>query len=80
MSLEHSRDRVGEDPAISQTKVRVLPDGRMTRQDAATYIGVAPKTMAQWQVMGKLRGVRVGGRVFYFKSQLDAFVRGEEAA
>ena len=80
MSLEHSPDRIGEGSAISQTRVRVLPDGRMTRQEAARYIGIAPKTMATWQMEGKLRGVRVGGRIFYFKDQLDRFIAGEEAA
>ena len=67
-------DRKPFDPV----KVRVLPDGRMSRRDAATYLGLAAKTLAQWK--SEARGppsCRVGGRVFYFKDDLDAFVRGD---
>jgi hypothetical protein len=61
-------------------RVRVLPDGRLARRDAAKYLGVAEKTMAMWQVYGKgPRSVRVGGRRFYFQADLDAFVRGDAA-
>ncbi len=61
--------------------VRVLPDGRMTRNDAATYLGLKPKTLAMWQLAGKgPRSVKVGGRRFYFKADLDTYVREEIAA
>ena len=66
--------------AVETVRVRVLPDGRMTREDAARYLGHAPKTLAQWQLQGKgPRSVLVGGRRFYFKDDLDRFVRGETA-
>ena len=69
-----AHDRV----AIHQVKVRVLPDGRMTRRDAAAYLGLAEKTLAQWKSEGRgPRAYLVGGRVFHFKVDLDAFVRGE---
>ncbi|MDA1323844.1 MAG: DNA-binding protein [Proteobacteria bacterium] len=57
-------------------RVRVLPDGRMTRRDAALYIGIAPKTVAMWDLEdpNKLAGVKVGGRRFYYKDRLDAFI------
>jgi hypothetical protein len=33
-----------------------------------------------WQLQGKgPRSVKVGGRVFYYRDVLDAFVRGETA-
>ena len=61
----------GED----RVRVRILPDGRMTRHDAARYLGHAPKTLAMWQIQGKgPRSVRVGGRRFYFKNDLDEFI------
>ena len=64
--------------AIETVRVRVLPDGRMTREDAARYLGHAAKTLAMWQLQGKgPRSVLVGGRRFYFKDDLDRFVRGE---
>jgi len=59
----------------------MLPDGRMTRQNSAKYIGCAEKTLAMWACEGKgPKSVKVGGRVFYFKDDLDAFIRGESAA
>ena len=66
---------------IEHVKVRVLPDGRMTRSDAAIYLGVAVKTVAMWDLEDptRLGGVKVGGRRFYYKAELDAFIRGEAA-
>ncbi len=71
MSLEHA--------AIEHVHVRVLPDGRMTRRDAAKYLGIAVKTVAMWDLDDptKLGGVKVGGRRFYYKDRLDAVIRGE---
>ncbi len=66
-----------EELAVEQVRVRVLPDGRLSRKDAAAYLGRAEKTLAMWHVEGKgPTSVLVGGRRFYFKEALDAFVRG----
>ena len=63
---------------VEQVKVRVLPDGRMTRRDAARYLGYSEKTLAMWAVDGKGPKFKtVGGRVFYFQRDLDAFVAGD---
>jgi hypothetical protein len=63
--------------AIEHVKVRILPDGRRARGDAALHLGHQPKTLAMWALQGKgPRSLKVGGRVFYFKEDLDAFVRG----
>ena len=65
---------------VEQVKVRVLPDGRMTREDAASYLGLKSKTLAMWEL--EKRGppsIKVGGRRFYFKKDLDAFIHGEAA-
>jgi hypothetical protein len=40
---------------IDHVRVRVLPDGRMSRGEAAKYIGLATKTLAQWAVDGRGR-------------------------
>ncbi len=65
---------------IEHVRIRVLPDGRMTRRDAAAYLGVSEKTMAMWALQGKgPQSLRVGGRRFYFKDVLDAFIQGEVA-
>jgi len=85
--MEKSRDSTAShltrlaDEAMEQVKVRILPDGRMSRQDAARYLGHKPKTLAMWTLFGKgPRSVKVGGRIFYFRYDLDAFVRGGEGA
>ena len=66
--------------SVEHVAVRILPDGRMTREDAARYLGMKPKTLAMWQLQGKgPASVRVGGRRFYFLADLDAFIRGESA-
>ena len=69
-----------QEPAIEQVRVRILPDGRMTRKDAAKYLGRAEKTLAMWKMEGKgPPSVLVGGRRFYFKDALDIFIRGKAA-
>ena len=61
--------------AVEIVRIRVLPDGRMTREDAARYLGMKPKTLAMWALQGKgPASVLVGGRRFYFKDELDRFI------
>jgi hypothetical protein len=63
---------------IEHVIVRILPDGRISANDAARYLGHAPKTLAMWRLRGiGPRWRKVGGRVFYFRTDLDAFVAGE---
>lgn len=59
---------------LDEVKVRVLPDGRVSRADAARFLGLATATMAAWSVkgLGPLPR-RVGGRVFYYLCDLEAF-------
>ena len=70
-----------EQIAVEQVRVRILPDGRMTRRDAAKYLGIAVKTVAMWDLENpaKLGSVKVGGRRFYYKPRLDQVIRGEAA-
>ncbi len=64
--------------AFDEVRIRILPDGRLTRADAARYLGRAKKTLEMWAMEGRgPRSVRVGGRIFYFKNDLDGFIRGE---
>jgi hypothetical protein len=74
---EGANQTINQPPAIEHVRVRILPDGRMARGDAALYLGHQPKTLAMWALQGKgPRSLKVGGRVFYFKDDLDAFIRG----
>jgi hypothetical protein len=73
-------DELATAVAVETVRCRVLPDGRMTREDAALYLGLKPKTLSMWALAGKgPKTVRVGGRVFYHKAGLDAFIAGEIA-
>ena len=65
---------------LERVKVRVLPDGRVSRNDAAAFLGRKPKTLAMWALEGRgPASMRVGGRRFYKLEELQRFV-GEEAA
>jgi hypothetical protein len=67
-----------DNEAIERVRVRVLPDGRLDRSNAARYLGCAAKTLAMWAFCGRgPRMVKVGGRAFYYKDELDRFIRGE---
>ena len=59
----------------------VFPDGRMDRKNAAQYLGCAPKTLADWATKGSgPEYLQVGGRVFYFKAALDAWIGAQAAS
>lgn len=56
-------------------KVRVLPDGRLSRADAAIFLGLKKKTLSDYQLRGVgPRPIRCGGRVFYYLRDLEAFI------
>ena len=60
---------------IANVPVRFTPDGRASRKDAAAFVGVKPKTLAEWQRLGKGPLPRkVGGRIFYRRIDLETFV------
>lgn len=60
---------------VDQVRIRVQPDGRVSRVEAARFLGISPKTLAQWYSLGRGPRVRkVGGRAFYQLQDLEAFV------
>ena len=64
------------DDSLERVRVRILPDGRMTREHAALYLGMKVKTLAMWAMNGKgPRAIRVGGRAFYRQTDLDDFIK-----
>ena len=61
---------------FEQVRVRVLPDGRLSRRDAAKFLGLAPKTLAMWSMNHRgPAAVRVGGRIFYQLEELRRFTQ-----
>jgi hypothetical protein len=59
--------------------VLILPDGRMSRRSAAAYLGCAPRTLAQYAGKGTGPKFIKRGRVWYFKEDLDAWLRAGTA-
>ena len=55
--------------------VTILPDGRMDRKNAALYLGLSVKTLAMHAVKGTGPKFIKRGRVFYFQSELDGWLR-----
>jgi hypothetical protein len=49
----------------------------MSRKDAALYLGLEPKTLANLAFRKKgPTSIRVSGRVFYYQRDLDAYIHG----
>ena len=53
-----------------------IQDPRLTRAEAARYLGILPKTLANWASTGRyqLKFHKIGGRVIYLKSDLDKWL------
>jgi hypothetical protein len=60
--------------------VLILPDGRMNRKNAALYLGLSVKTLAMHASRGTGPTFVKRGRVFYFRDDLDAWLKGPEDA
>ena len=60
---------------VIQDRIRITPDGRVSRAHAAKFLGLQPKTLAEWKRLR--RGPEphlVGGRIFYWYEDLVDFV------
>ncbi len=69
-----------ETAEIEPVRVRILPNGKLDSNNAAKYVNRAPKTLAMWRMQGIGPGwIKCGGRVFYNKEALDAFMCGRAA-
>lgn len=65
--------------SVDQVRVRVLPDGRVSRRDAAKIFDRSPRTMADWKLRGwGPRAIVVGGRVFHSYDECLEMARGEK--
>ena len=60
--------------AIEEKGITMYPDGRMRTEDAARYLGLAPKTLAMMRCSGKGPRFVKKGRIFYFKEDIDAWL------
>jgi excisionase family DNA binding protein len=59
----------------------VVTSDLLTREEAATYLGVRPQTLAMWHANGRysLRCVKVGRLVRYRKADLDQWLASRTA-
>ena len=60
-------------------EVVVLPDGRLDAKNAAVYLGLKVKTLAMLRCAGRGPKYVKRGRVFYFREDLDDWLRGGQA-
>ena len=60
---------------MSPFVVQMFPDGRLDRANAARYTGFSVKTLAMHATAGTgPRFQKIGGRVFYRRDDLDAWL------
>jgi hypothetical protein len=64
---------------IEFMKVVVLPDGRLDARNAAAYLGLSEKTLAMFRSAGAGPPFVKLGKIFYFKDDLDEWIRSGRA-
>jgi hypothetical protein len=64
-----------EGAMIRAIDVVILPDGRMDRKNAALYLGLSVKTLAMHASKGTGPRYIKRGRTFYFRNDLDQWLR-----
>ncbi|GAA4642441.1 hypothetical protein GCM10023115_05740 [Pontixanthobacter gangjinensis] len=63
---------------LDKVTIQVLPDGRVSRMNAATLLGKSSKTLAEWQRLGiGPKSFLVGGRRFYWLAELQSYASGQ---
>ena len=55
--------------------IDIYPDGRMDAKNTALYTGYSVKTLATWRSIGKGPRFAKPGRVYYYQSDLDKWLR-----
>jgi len=66
---------VTAESSMHSVVVQMYPDGRLDRANAARYTGFSVKTLAMHATAGTgPRFQKIGGRVFYRRDDLDAWL------
>lgn len=60
--------------AVESQTVVAFPDGRMDTKNAALYLGLSPKTLAMKRCRGEGPLFVKRGRIYYFRTDLDAWL------
>lgn len=59
---------------MKDVQVNILPDGRLSSEDAARYLGFSVGTLASKRLKGTGPKFVKAGRIFYFKTDLDEWL------
>ena len=60
---------------VDVARITTTPDGRVSRIEAAKFLGFKPKTLAEWHRKGLgPKSLMVGGRRFYALEELMRYV------
>lgn len=59
---------------IHMKEIIMYPDGRVDTRNAATYVGLAEKTLAMMRCNGTGPKFVKRGRIFYFREDLDRWL------
>jgi hypothetical protein len=65
---------------VQHVEVLMYPDGRLDVKNAAAYLGLAEKTLAMLRCQGKGPRFVKRGRIFYFRDDLDDWLRAGRVA
>ena len=60
---------------LKKVKVRILPDGRMDSANTARYLDCSQKSLANRRSAGTGPPFVKRGRIFYYKEDVDAWLR-----
>ncbi|WP_136798036.1 helix-turn-helix transcriptional regulator [Desulfosediminicola ganghwensis] len=69
-----------EEHTIETPFVKMYPDGRMDTKNAALYLGLEEKTLAMKRSYGTGPRYIKPGRIYYYKKDLDAWIREAKKA
>lgn len=70
---------VKSNATAAPSTMRIHPDGRVDARDAANYLGLGERTLANMRTNGTgPRYVKIG-RIFYFLRDLDAWLESKSA-
>jgi len=58
-----------------ESHIQISPSGLMDARNAALYLGCSESTVYNLKRFRKIRAVRLGKRLHYFKDDLDGYIR-----
>jgi hypothetical protein len=62
---------------MDEIKITMFPDGRLDTKNASAYLGLSRKTLAIHRSNGTgPRFIKSGGKIFYYKDDLDKWLNG----